>query len=92
MEGLINEIDSRLRSFYYYGASREGLSCGDSGCKCIVNITNEQVLAYLRDKKNNAYTYLDRWCKWSIVHKFVDFYNDELIVMVESKWNESYKR
>lgn len=64
MEGLINEIDSRLRSFYYYGASREGMGCADSGCKGIVNITNEQVLAYLRDKKNNTYAYLDRWCSY----------------------------
>ena len=40
MESLINEIDSRIRNFYYYGASREGMSLADDGCKCIVNITN----------------------------------------------------
>ena len=89
MERLINEIDSRIRNFYYYGATREGMSWADDSCKCIVNITNEQALAYLREKKNN--TYLARCCKWNIIHKFADFYNDGLIVMMESKWNESYK-
>ena len=89
MESLINEIDSRIRNFYYYGASREGMSWTNDGCKCIVNITNEQALAYLREKKNN--TYFVRCCKWNIIHKFVDFYNDGLLVMMESKWNESYR-
>ena len=88
MERFINEIDSRIRNFYYYGASREGMGWYDDDCKCIVNITNEQALAYLREKKNN--TYLARCCKWNIIHKFVDFYNDGLIEMVSSKWNESY--
>ena len=79
MERLINEIDSRIRNFYYYGATREGMSWADDSCKCIVNITNEQALAYLREKKNN--TYLARCCKWNIIHKFADFYNDGL------RWN-----
>ena len=89
MERLINEIDSRIRNFYYYGATRECMSWTDDGCKCIVNITNEQSLAYLREKKNNIY--LARCCGWKIIHKFADFYNDGLLVMMESKWNESYK-
>ena len=89
MERLINEIDSRIRNFYYYGATRNGMSLFDDDCKCIVNITNEQALAYLREKKNN--TYLARCCGWNIIHKFADFYNDGLLVMMESKWNERYR-
>lgn len=88
MEMLIEEISSRIRNFYYYGATREGMSCAGSDCKCIVNITNEQALAYLREKKDN--TYLVRCCKWKVIHKFADFYNDGLLKMVSSKWNKDY--
>ena len=54
MERLIDEINSRIRNFYYYGATRNGMSCAGDECKCIVNITDEQALDYLRDKKENA--------------------------------------
>ena len=74
MERLIDEMNSRGRDVYYYGATREGMSCAGSDCKCIVNITNEQALAYLREKKDN--TYLVRCCKWNVIRKFADFYND----------------
>ena len=54
MEKIIDEINSRIRNFYYYGATREGMACYGDNCKCIVNITDEQALAYLREKKDNA--------------------------------------
>ena len=86
MERIIDEITSRICNFYYYGATRKGMSCSD--CKCIVNITNEQALAYLREKKDNGY--LVRCCKWKVIRKFADFYNDGLLEMVSSKWNKDY--
>ena len=86
MERLIDEITSRICNFYYYGATRKGMSCSD--CKCIVNITDEQALAYLREKKDNAY--LVRCCKWNVIRKFADFYNDGLLEMVSSEWNKDY--
>ena len=88
MERLIDEISSRIRNFYYYGATREGMACFGDDCKSIINITNEQALAYLREKKDN--TYLVRCCKWKVIRKFVDFYNDGLLEMVSSKWNKEY--
>ena len=88
MERIIDEINSRIRNFYYYGVSRNGMSCAGADCKCIVNITDEQALAYLREKKEN--TYLVRCCKWKVIHKFADFYNDGLLKMVSSKWNKDY--
>ena len=84
MERIIDEITSRICNFYYYGATRKGMSCSD--CKCIVNITNEQALAYLREKKDNGY--LVRCCKWKVIRKFADFYNDGLLEMVSSEWNK----
>ena len=86
MEMFIDEITSRICNFYYYGATRKGMSCSD--CKCIVNITDEQALAYLREKKDNAY--LVRCCKWNVIRKFADFYNDGLLEMVSSEWNKDY--
>ena len=65
MEMIIDEINSRIRNFYYYGATREGMSCYGDNCKSIVNITDEQTLAYLREKKEN--TYLVRCCKWKVI-------------------------
>lgn len=88
MERLIDEINSRIRNFYYYGATRSGMACSGSDCKSIVNITDEQALAYLREKKDN--TYLVRCCKWKVIRKFADFYNDGLLEMVSSKWNKEY--
>ena len=88
MENLINEISSRIRDFYYYGATREGMICYGDNCKTIVNITDEQALSYLRDKMDN--TYLVRCCKWNVIRKFVDFYNDGLLEMVSAKWNKDY--
>lgn len=88
MERLIEEISSRIRNFYYYGATREGMSCPSSDCKCIVNITDEQALAYLREKKDNAY--LVRCCKWNIIRKLADFYINGLLEMVSSEWNKYY--
>ena len=88
MEIIIDEINSRIRNFYYYGVTRNGMSCAGSDCKCIVNITDEQALAYLREKKEN--TYLVRCCKWKVIHKFADFYNDGLLKMVSAKWNKDY--
>ena len=88
MERLINEIDSRIRNFYYYGATREGMACFGDECKSIINITNEQALAYLREKKEN--TYLVRCCKWKVIHKFADFYINGLLEMVSAKWNKDY--
>ena len=88
MEMLIEEISSRIRNFYYYGATREGMACYGDNCKCIVNITDEQALAYLREKKDN--TYLVRCCKWNVIRKFVDFYNDGLLKMVSAEWNKDY--
>ena len=90
MERLISEISSRIRNFYYYGATREGMICFGDECKCIVNITDEQALAYLREKKDNAY--IVRCCKWKVIRKFADFYNDGLLEMVSSKWNKDYNR
>lgn len=88
MEMLIDEISSRIRNFYYYGATRNGMSCAGDDCKCIVNITNEQALAYLREKKEN--TYLVRCCKWKVIRKIADFYNNGLLEMVSSEWNKDY--
>lgn len=88
MERLIDEINSRIRDFYYYGATREGMPCYGDDCKCIVNITDEQALAYLREKKEN--TYLVRCCKWKVIHKFADFYINGLLEMVSSEWNKDY--
>ena len=88
MERLIDEISYRICNFYYYGATRKGMSCASDDCKCIVNITNEQALAYLREKKDNGY--LVRCCKWKVIRKFADFYNDGLLKMVSSKWNKEY--
>ena len=88
MEMIIDEIASRIRNFYYYGATREGMSCSGDNCKCIVNITDEQALAYLREKKDN--TYLVRCCKWKDIRKFADFYNDGLLKMVSSKWHKNF--
>ena len=88
MERLIDEINSRIRDFYYYGATREGMPCYGDDCKSIVNITDEQALAYLREKKEN--TYLVRCCKWNVIRKIADFYNDGLLKMVSSKWNKDY--
>lgn len=88
MERLIDEINSRIRNFYYYGVSRNGMSCAGADCKCIVNITDEQALAYLRDKKDNAY--LVRCCKWNIIRKLADFYINGLLEMVSSEWNKDY--
>ena len=88
MERIIDEINSRIRNFYYYGATRGGMSCVGDDCKCIVNITDEQALAYLREKKDNGY--LVRCCKWKVIRKFADFYNDGLLKMVSSKWNKEY--
>ena len=88
MERLIDEISYRIRDFYYYGATREGMPCYGDDCKSIVNITDEQALAYLREKKEN--TYLVRCCKWKVIHKFADFYNDGLLKMVSAKWNKDY--
>ena len=45
MKRLIDEINSRIRDFYYYGAIRNGMSCAGDDCKSIVNITDEQALA-----------------------------------------------
>ena len=90
MERLISEISSRIRNFYYYGATREGMICFGDECKCIVNITDEQALAYLREKKDNAY--IVRCCKWKVIRKFADFYNDGLLEMVSAKWNKEYNR
>ena len=45
MKRLIDEINSRIRNFYYYGATRGGMSCAGDDCKSIVNITDEQALA-----------------------------------------------
>ena len=90
MEMLIDEINSRIRNFYYYGATREGMSCSSSDCKSIVNITDEQALAYLREKKENAY--LVRCCKWKVIRKFADFYNEGLLKMVSSKWHKNLSR
>ena len=88
MERLIDEINSRIRDFYYYGATCEGMPCYGDDCKSIVNITNEQALAYLREKKEN--TYLVRCCKWKVIHKFADFYINGLLEMVSAKWNKDY--
>ena len=88
MERLIDEISYRIRDFYYYGATREGMACYGDNCKSIVNITDEQALAYLREKKEN--TYLVRCCKWNVIRKIADFYNDGLLKMVSSKWNKDY--
>ena len=88
MERLIDEINSRIRDFYYYGATCEGMPCYGDDCKSIVNITDEQALAYLREKKDNAY--LVRCCKWNVIRKFADFYNDGLLKMVSAKWNKDY--
>ena len=88
MEILIDEITSRIRNFYYYGATRGGMSCAGADCKCIVNITDEQALAYLREKKDNAY--LVRCCKWNIIRKLADFYINGLLEMVSSEWNKYY--
>ena len=88
MERIIDEITCRICNFYYYGAIRKGMSCASDDCKCIVNITDEQALAYLREKKDNAY--LVRCCKWNVIHKLADFYNDGLLKMVSSKWNKDY--
>ena len=88
MERLIDEISYRIRDFYYYGATREGMPCYGDDCKCIVNITDEQALAYLREKKEN--TYLVRCCKWKVIHKFADFYINGLLEMVSAKWNKDY--
>ena len=88
MERFIDEISYRIRDFYYYGATREGMVCYGDNCKCIVNITDEQALAYLCEKKDNAY--LVRCCKWKVIRKFADFYNDGLLKMVFSKWNKDY--
>lgn len=85
---LIDEISSRIRNFYYYGATREGMSCYGDDCKSIVNITDEQALAYLREKKEN--TYLVRCCKWKVIRKIADFYNNGLLEMVSSEWNKDY--
>ena len=85
---LIEEISSRIRNFYYYGATREGMACYGDDCKSIVNITDEQALAYLREKKDN--TYLVRCCKWKDIRKFADFYNDGMLKMVSAKWNKDY--
>ena len=90
MEKLISEINSRIRNFYYYGATREGMACFGDDCKSIVNITDEQALAYLREKKDNAY--IVRCCKWKVIRKFADFYNDGLLEMVSAKWNKEYNR
>lgn len=90
MERLISEISSRIRNFYYYGATREGMACFGDDCKSIVNITDEQALAYLREKKDNAY--IVRCCKWKVIRKFSDFYNDGLLEMVSAKWNKDYNR
>lgn len=90
MERLISEISSRIRNFYYYGATREGMACFGDDCKSIVNITDEQALAYLREKKDNAY--IVRCCKWKVIRKFADFYNDGLLEMVSAKWNKDYNR
>ena len=88
MERIIDEITCRICNFYYYGATRKGMSCACDDCKCIVNITDEQALAYLREKKDNGY--LVRCCKWKVIRKFADFYNDGLLKMVSSKWNKEY--
>ena len=88
MERIIDEITSRICNFYYYGVTRKGMSCASDDCKCIVNITDEQALAYLREKKDNGY--LVRCCKWKVIRKFADFYNDGLLKMVSSKWNKEY--
>ena len=88
MKRLIDEINSRIRDFYYYGATRNGMSCAGDDCKCIVNITDEQALAYLREKKDNAY--FVRCCKWNVIRKIADFYNDGLLKMVSAKWNKDY--
>lgn len=88
MERLIDEITSRIRNFYYYGVTRNGMSCAGSDCKCIVNITDEQALAYLREKKDNAY--LVRCCKWNVIRKLADFYINGLLEMVSSEWNKDY--
>ena len=88
MERFIDEITSRIRNFYYYGATREGIICSGDNCKCIVNITDEQALAYLREKKDNAY--LVRCCKWNVIRKIADFYINGLLEMVSSKWNKDY--
>ena len=88
MERIIDEITSRICNFYYYGVTRNGMSCVGSDCKCIVNITDEQALAYLREKKDNGY--LVRCCKWEVIRKFADFYNDGLLKMVSAKWNKDY--
>lgn len=88
MERLIDEITSRICNFYYYGVTRNGMSCAGSDCKCIVNITDEQALAYLREKKDNAY--LVRCCKWNVIRKLADFYINGLLEMVSSEWNKDY--
>ena len=88
MERLIDEITSRICNFYYYGVTRNGMSCAGSDCKCIVNITDEQALAYLREKKEN--TYLVRCCKWNVIRKIADFYINGLLEMVSAKWNKDY--
>ena len=88
MERIIDEITCRICNFYYYGVTRKGMSCACDDCKCIVNITNEQALAYLREKKDNGY--LVRCCKWKVIRKFADFYNDGLLEMVSAKWNKDY--
>ena len=88
MERLIDEITSRICNFYYYGATRKGMSCAGDDCKCIVNITDEQALAYLREKKDNGY--LVRCCKWKVIRKIADFYNNGLLEMVSSEWNKDY--
>ena len=72
MERIIDEITFRICNFYYYGATRKGMSCAGSDCKCIVNIIDEQALAYLREKKDNGY--LVRGCKWNVIRKFAEFY------------------
>ena len=88
MERLIDEISYRIRDFYYYGATREGMPCYGDDCKSIVNITDEQALAYLREKKDNAY--LVRCCKWNVIRKIADFYINGLLEMVSSEWNKDY--
>ena len=88
MERIIDEITSRICNFYYYGATRNGMSCAGDDCKCIVNITDEQALAYLREKKDNAY--LVRCCKWNVIRKIADFYINGLLEMVSSEWNKDY--
>ena len=88
MERIIDEITSRICNFYYYGATRKGMSCACDDCKCIVNITDEQALAYLREKRGNAY--FVRCCKWNVIRKIADFYINGLLEMVSSEWNKDY--